>query len=103
MSESPGMDVVVSLCKRRGFVFQSSEIYGGIGGFWGYGPPGGELKNNNKRDRGGGSAPGWTRQASPVRAGPASSASPACSTSCSSPTSAPGSTTPPCPTSARTP
>ena len=45
MSESPGMDVVVSLCKRRGFVFQSSEIYGGIGGFWDYGPLGVELKN----------------------------------------------------------
>ena len=40
------MDVFVSLCKRRGFVFQSSEIYGGIGGFWDYGPLGVELKNN---------------------------------------------------------
>jgi glycyl-tRNA synthetase len=29
---------LVSLCKRRGFIFQSSEIYGGIGGFWDYGP-----------------------------------------------------------------
>ncbi|KKM61335.1 hypothetical protein LCGC14_1532710, partial [marine sediment metagenome] len=43
------MDVVVSLCKRRGFVFQSSEIYGGIGGFWDYGPLGVELKNNIKQ------------------------------------------------------
>ena len=31
-------DTLVSLCKRRGFVFPSSEIYGGIGGFWDYGP-----------------------------------------------------------------
>jgi glycyl-tRNA synthetase len=31
-------DAIVSLCKQRGFVFQSSEIYGGIGGFWDYGP-----------------------------------------------------------------
>ncbi|HEX9074225.1 MAG TPA: glycine--tRNA ligase [Anaerolineae bacterium] len=43
------MDTIVSLCKRRGFVFQSSEIYGGIGGFWDYGPLGAELKNNIKR------------------------------------------------------
>src|SRR3989442_12711177 len=44
------MDSFGSLCKRRGFVFQSSEIYGGIGGFWDYGPLGVELKNNIKRD-----------------------------------------------------
>jgi len=43
------MDTLVSLCKRRGFVFQSSEIYGGIGGFWDYGPLGVELRNNIKR------------------------------------------------------
>lgn len=43
------METLVSLCKRRGFVFQSSEIYGGIGGFWDYGPLGVELKNNIKR------------------------------------------------------
>ena len=43
------MDIVVSLCKRRGFIFQSSEIYGGFGGFWDYGPLGVELKNNIKR------------------------------------------------------
>ncbi|TMB82082.1 MAG: glycine--tRNA ligase [Chloroflexi bacterium] len=42
------MDVVVSLAKRRGFVFPSSEIYGGMGGFWDYGPLGVELKNNLK-------------------------------------------------------
>ena len=40
------MDKIVALCKRRGFVFQSSEIYGGINGFWDYGPMGAELKRN---------------------------------------------------------
>jgi glycyl-tRNA synthetase len=45
----PDMETIVSLCKRRGFVFQSSEIYGGIGGFWDYGPLGVELKNNIKQ------------------------------------------------------
>jgi glycyl-tRNA synthetase len=40
------MDSLVSLCKRRGFIFQSSEIYGGINGFWDYGPLGCELKRN---------------------------------------------------------
>jgi glycyl-tRNA synthetase len=43
-------DTLVSLCKRRGFVFPSSEIYGGIGGFWDYGPLGVEMKNNIKRE-----------------------------------------------------
>jgi len=43
------MDVLVSLCKRRGFIFQSSEIYGGTGAAWDYGPLGVELKNNIKR------------------------------------------------------
>ncbi|MCK5585814.1 glycine--tRNA ligase, partial [Candidatus Bipolaricaulota bacterium] len=42
------MEKIVALCKRRGFVFQSSEIYGGIGGFWDYGPLGVELKRNIK-------------------------------------------------------
>ena len=42
------MEKVVSLCKRRGFIFQSSEIYGGINGFWDYGPLGAELKRNVK-------------------------------------------------------
>ncbi|MEX0800295.1 MAG: glycine--tRNA ligase [Dehalococcoidia bacterium] len=50
MTDRPSMDVFVSLCKRRGFVFQSSEIYGGLGGFWDYGPLGVELKNNIKQD-----------------------------------------------------
>ena len=40
------MDTLVSLCKRRGFVFQSSEIYGGLGSAWDYGPLGVELKRN---------------------------------------------------------
>jgi glycyl-tRNA synthetase len=42
------MERIVSLCKRRGLVFQSSEIYGGINGFWDYGPLGAELKRNAK-------------------------------------------------------
>jgi glycyl-tRNA synthetase len=48
-SVDPVMDKIVSLCKRRGFVFQSSEIYGGLGSCWDYGPLGVELKNNIKR------------------------------------------------------
>ncbi|MEW5872224.1 MAG: glycine--tRNA ligase [Chloroflexota bacterium] len=42
------MDKLMSLSKRRGFIFQSSDIYGGIGGFWDYGPLGVELKRNVK-------------------------------------------------------
>ena len=42
------IEKIVSLCARRGFIFQSSEIYGGINGFWDYGPLGVELKNNLK-------------------------------------------------------
>jgi len=42
------MEEVVSLCRRRGFIFQSSEIYGGINGFWDYGPLGVALKRNLK-------------------------------------------------------
>ena len=42
-------ETLVSLCKRRGFVFPGSEIYGGISGFWDYGPLGVEMKNNIKR------------------------------------------------------
>ena len=42
------MEKLVSLCKRRGFLFQSSEIYGGLNGFWDYGPLGVELKRNVK-------------------------------------------------------
>ncbi len=43
-----GMDKVISLCKRRGFVFPGSEIYGGLANSWDYGPLGVELKNNIK-------------------------------------------------------
>jgi glycyl-tRNA synthetase len=43
------MEKIVSLCKRRGFIFQSSEIYGGLANTWDYGPYGVELKNNLKR------------------------------------------------------
>jgi glycyl-tRNA synthetase len=46
--ENPLMEKIVSLCKRRGFIFQSSEIYGGINGFWDFGPLGAELKRNVK-------------------------------------------------------
>ncbi|HEY4131768.1 MAG TPA: hypothetical protein VGM50_14210, partial [Gemmatimonadaceae bacterium] len=42
------LEKLVSLCKRRGFVFQSSEIYGGAGSVWDYGPLGVELKKNIK-------------------------------------------------------
>ena len=43
------MDKIVSLCKRRGFIFQGSEIYGGLANTWDYGPNGVELKNNLKK------------------------------------------------------
>ncbi|MDP2044251.1 MAG: glycine--tRNA ligase [Candidatus Omnitrophota bacterium] len=43
------MDKIVSLCKRRGFIFQGSEIYGGLANTWDYGPNGIELKNNLKK------------------------------------------------------
>jgi glycyl-tRNA synthetase len=43
------MDKIVALCKRRGLIYPSSEIYGGFAGFWDYGPLGTELKNNIKR------------------------------------------------------
>lgn len=43
------MAKITSLCKRRGFIFQSSEIYGGLGSVWDYGPLGVELKNNIKK------------------------------------------------------
>ena len=43
-----GNGKLVSLCRRRGFLFQSSEIYGGLNGFWDYGPLGVELKRNIK-------------------------------------------------------
>ena len=48
MTEQLTLDQIVSLAKRRGFIFQSSEIYGGLGACWDYGPLGVELKNNIK-------------------------------------------------------
>lgn len=44
------LEKIVALCKRRGFIFPGSEIYGGLGGTWDYGPVGVELKNNIKRE-----------------------------------------------------
>ena len=46
MADNVTMDQLVSLCKRRGFVYQSSEIYGGLSSAWDYGPLGVELKKN---------------------------------------------------------
>jgi hypothetical protein len=46
--EECSMDDIVSLCKRRGFIFPSSEIYNGYAGFYDYGPLGAELKKNIK-------------------------------------------------------
>jgi glycyl-tRNA synthetase len=46
---APNIETIVSLAKRRGFVFPSSEIYGGLGSAWDYGPLGVELSNNVKR------------------------------------------------------
>lgn len=48
MAESSQMDKIVALCKRRGFIFQSSELYGGLNGAWDYGPLGSQLKKNIK-------------------------------------------------------
>jgi glycyl-tRNA synthetase len=47
-TDAQHMEKIVSLCKRRGFIFQSSEIYGGLNGLWDYGPLGVELKRNLK-------------------------------------------------------
>ena len=49
MVENKVMDKLVSLCKRRGFIFQSSDIYGGLESTYDYGPLGAELKNNIKQ------------------------------------------------------
>ena len=49
MAKIAGLDDIVSLCKRRGFIFQSSEIYGGLASCYDYGPLGVELKNNVKK------------------------------------------------------
>ncbi|MEI7901055.1 MAG: glycine--tRNA ligase [bacterium] len=50
MPNTTSLDVISSLCKRRGFIFHSSEVYGGINGFWDYGPLGCEMKRNIKED-----------------------------------------------------
>ncbi|CAN5192731.1 glycine--tRNA ligase [soil metagenome] len=47
-TDTKRMEKIVSLCKRRGFIFQSGEIYGGLNGCWDYGPLGAELKKNLK-------------------------------------------------------
>lgn len=44
------MEKIISLCKRRGFIFQTSEIYGGVEALWDYGPLGSLLKNNIKKE-----------------------------------------------------
>ena len=49
MPKTDLMEKIVSLCKRRGFVYQGSEIYGGLAGTWDYGPLGVALKNNIKQ------------------------------------------------------
>ncbi|MGF1677748.1 MAG: glycine--tRNA ligase [Candidatus Methylacidiphilales bacterium] len=46
MAEESKMEKITALCKRRGFIFQSSEIYGGLNGVWDYGPLGAQLKKN---------------------------------------------------------
>ena len=48
LEDSVDLKTITSLCKRRGFLFQSSEIYGGLASTWDYGPLGIELKNNIK-------------------------------------------------------
>jgi glycyl-tRNA synthetase len=50
MENNVSMEQLISLCKRRGFVFQASEIYGGIAGFWDYGPLGVEVVNKLKQE-----------------------------------------------------
>lgn len=47
-TDTARMEKIVSLCKRKGFIFQSAEIYGGLNGCWDYGPLGAELKKNLK-------------------------------------------------------
>ena len=49
MEKLKNLDKIVNLCKTRGIIFPGSEIYGGMGNTWDYGPVGVELKNNIKR------------------------------------------------------
>jgi glycyl-tRNA synthetase len=46
MGSPKSMDKIMALCKRRGFIYQASDLYGGINGFWDYGPLGAQLKKN---------------------------------------------------------
>ena len=48
MTTSPTMETLVNLCKQRGFIYQGSEIYGGLANTWDYGPLGAQLKKNIK-------------------------------------------------------
>lgn len=50
VSKELTIDELATFCKRKGFIFKSSEIYGGLSGFWDYGPLGVELLNNMKRE-----------------------------------------------------
>jgi glycyl-tRNA synthetase len=50
MKQNLTLETIVSLCKRRGFIFQASEIYGGLGGFYDYGPLGVEIVNKIKAE-----------------------------------------------------
>ena len=47
-TDTTRMEKIVSLCKRKGFIFQSAELYGGLNGCWDYGPLGTEVKRNLK-------------------------------------------------------
>ena len=49
MENNPTMEKLVNLCKNRGIIFAGSEIYGGMGNTWDYGPVGVEIKNNIKK------------------------------------------------------
>ena len=50
MINNDRMEKIVALCKRRGFVYSGSDIYGGLANTWDYGPLGIELKNNIKQE-----------------------------------------------------
>jgi glycyl-tRNA synthetase len=50
MEKTLSIDDLANFCKRRGFVYPTAEIYGGLAGFWDFGPVGSELKKNIKDD-----------------------------------------------------
>ena len=70
MANGVTMEKLVALCKNRGIIFPGSEIYGGMGNTWDYGPVGVEIKNNIKKHGGSGSCrraktlSAWTRRSS---------------------------------------